>query len=377
MPSVSTTPSRAVAPGIQRIVDSRGDVSFKVQIRRNGHPSETKRFAALADAKRWQRARQSEIDLGQYVDRREAAKSTVGQLMQRYGLEVTPTKRSARVEAGRLRVLARDPLAKINAAQLQPHHIHAYITSRHNAGVSGSTINRELNLLSHIFSKARKAWGLPISNPVADVERPRESPPRDRRISAAEIDAICAASFSVELPTVLRLAVTTGMRRGEMLGLRWEDLDLTARIARLHVTKNGEGRRVPLSLTAVGLLEARRPAQPEDAPADWRPTGPVFKTSDPHSFSTGMRRTIKRARERYVRDCAARGVRPEPSFLVGVHLHDARHEAVSRLVEAGVDQMTTAKIVGHKTLAMTMRYFTARDAHMLAAVDAADVSVNP
>ncbi len=71
----------------------------------------------------------------------------------------------------------------------------------------------------------------------------------------------------------------------------------------------------------------------------------------------------------YEADCEARGVRPDSTYIVGAGLHEERHEAVSRLVEAGVEQLT-AKIVVHKTPAMTQRYYTARDAHLLAAVDA-------
>lgn len=366
----SPKPSRAVAPGIQRVVDRGGDISYKVQIRRKGHPSEARRFAALEDARKWQRAREREIDLGVYADRRKAAQHTVGDLVKRYRTEVTPTKRGEREETGRLRALEGDPIARVNAADLQAHHLHDWMDRRVAADASGSTINREINIISHVLTKARKAWGIPVRNVVADIERPKSAPPRDRRISAAELDAICAASSSTMLPVVLRLAVATGMRRGELLGLQWEDVDLVGRMAQLRLTKNGDARRVPLSRDAVGLLEAWRPAPPDDAPADYELRGPVFTAGDPHSVSTAMRRAVRRARKAYEAACSRRGVAPDSEHLVGVRLHDGRHEAVSRLVEAGVDQLTTAKIVGHKTLAMTQRYYTARDAHLLAAVDA-------
>ena len=376
MSESKSKPSRAAARGIQRIVDRGGDVSFKVQIRRDGHPPEAKRFASLDDARRWQRARESEIDLGTYADRRKAEQHTMGDLIRRYRLEVTPAKRGAGVETSRLLALERDPIAAINAAQIQPHHIQAWMARRVATGVSGSTINRELGLVSHIATKARKAWGIPVNNAVADVERPKNAPPRDRRISADELDAICAASESPLLPTVLRLAIAMGMRRGELLTLCWEDLDLAGRIARLRTTKNGDTRRVPLTMAAVALLEARRPVLPDDAPPNYLLLGPVFGAGDPHSISTAMRRAVRRARKTYEADCEAQGVQPDSTYILGARLHDGRHEAVSRLVEAGVDQLTTAKIVGHKTLAMTQRYYTARDAHLLAAVDAVAARVS-
>ena len=352
--------------GVQRIVDSHGDVSFKAQIRRDGHPYECKRFANLEDAAKWKRSREAEIDRGIFIDRREAAKFTVGDLFKKYRLEVTPNKRGKVVESARLLKLEKDDLAKVNAALVQAHHLNDWMERRaKQAGrgqrkISGSTINRDLALISHVFTKAAKAWRVYIDNPVELVERPKSSRPRDRRLSAAEVDAICAASSSPQLPIVLRLAVETGMRLGELLAMTWSSIDLDARFVQLDLTKNGDERRVPLNAAAVAVLAALpRPIK----------GGQVFKVK-PQSMSRSMRRATDRARQRYEADCQARGVAADPKFLRGARLHDGRHETVSRLVEAGVDQLTTAKIVGHKTLAMTSRYFTARDGHLLAAVDA-------
>ena len=353
--------------GVQRIVDSHGDLSYKAQIRRDGHPYECKRFASLDAAAKWKRSRESEIDRGLFIDRREAAKFTVGDLFKKYRLEVTPNKRGKAVETARLLKLETDDLAKINAAIVQSHHLNDWMGRRKTQDgrgkkkISGSTINRDLSLISHVFTKAAKAWRIHIDNPVALVERPQSARPRDRRLSAAEVAAICAATSSPQLPAILRLAVETGMRRGELLEMTWEAIDLESRFVDLDLTKNGDERRVPLNAAAVATLAALpRPIK----------GGRVF-TGNAQSMSRAMRRAADRARLRYEADCKARGVAADPKFLRGARLHDGRHETVSRLVEAGVDQLTTAKIVGHKTLAMTNRYFTARDGHLLAAVDAA------
>ena len=352
--------------GVQRIVDSHGDLSYKAQIRRDGHPYECKRFASLDAAAKWKRSRESEIDRGLFIDRREAAKFTVGDLFKKYRLEVTPNKRGKAVETARLLKLETDDLAKINAAIVQSHHLNDWMGRRKTQDgrgkkkISGSTINRDLSLISHVFTKAAKAWRIHIDNPVALVERPQSARPRDRRLSAAEVAAICAATSSPQLPAILRLAVETGMRRGELLEMTWEAIDLESRFVDLDLTKNGDERRVPLNAAAVATLAALpRPIK----------GGRVF-TGNAQSMSRAMRRAADRARLRYEADCTARGVATDSKFLRGARLHDGRHETVSRLVEAGVDQLTTAKIVGHKTLAMTNRYFTARDAHLLAAVDA-------
>jgi integrase len=365
--SAKPKPSRAVAPGIQRIVDGGGDVSYKAQVRRQGHPAQAKRFASLDDAQKWKRSVEADMDRGAWVDKREAAKHTVGALFARYRTEVSPTKRGGDIEASRLLAFGRDPIAKLNATIVQTNHVEAWLARRRTAGVSGSTMNRELNLMSHVFAKARQSWSVRIENPVSDVDRPEHAKPRERRIGEDELEAICAASESSELRPVLRLAVLTAMRRGEILGMRWEHVDLTTRIVELQLTKNGEARRVPLPEEAVQIISAV--PRPVDDQGKVVKTGRIF-TSEPHSLSTAMRRARKRARDRYVAQCIEDGIDADPKYLLNVRLHDGRHEATSRLVEGGADQMTTAKILGHKSLVMTMRYFNPSDEHLRAAMDA-------
>ena len=126
-------------------------------------------------------------------------------------------------------------------------------------------MTRELNLLHHVFEVARKEWGIHVPNPVSDVSRPKSPPGRDRRLRPGEEAKLRDALQAVErdesgrymsttrnvwiLPLV-RLAIETGMRRGELLSLRWEHVDLARRTAYLPDTKNGEPRTVPLSSRA-------------------------------------------------------------------------------------------------------------------------------
>lgn len=369
-------PSVAVAPGIQKIYDGSGSVSYKAQFRARGHAHQTKRFPTLEMAKQWKRALEAEAAAtGHIVDRKEAAKHTVGDLLRRYAKEVSEHKRGGAIEQVRLRALQADPIAGLNALAVSGKDMHAWLDRRTAAKVknsdrpvSAATINRELNLLHHVFEKARKAWGINIDNPVSLVERPPSSKHRERRISHAELEAIGHATGSPTLLAILTLAIETAMRRGEILSLSWSDVDLQRRVAQLHVTKNGSSRRVPLSERAVEVLDAL--SHPADGSIR---SGRIFEV-DPHSVSTAMRRAVARARARYVKDCQVSGIEVDPDFLVGVRLHDGRHESASRLVEAGVDQMTTAKLLGHKSLAMTMRYYNPGDEHLLAAIDAASAS---
>ena len=164
MSKATATPSRATSVrGVQRVVDSHGDVSYKAQIRRDGHPYECKRFASLDDAAKWKRGRESEIDRGIFIDRREAAKFTLGDLFKKYRLEVTPNKRGKAVEAARLLKLEQDSLAKVDAAVMQPHHLTDWMErrakqpGRGRGKISGSPINRDLGLISHVFTKTANA----------------------------------------------------------------------------------------------------------------------------------------------------------------------------------------------------------------------------
>jgi len=366
-------PSVAVAPGIQKIYDGSGSVSYKAQFRAQGHAHQTKRFPTLDMARTWKRGLEAEAAAtGHIVDRKEAARHTVGDLLKKYSEEVSSTKRGGAIEQVRLTALQRDPIAKLNALAVSGKDMHAWLDRRKAAKVTNSdrpvsaaTINRELNLLHHVFEKARKAWGINIDNPVSLVERPPLSKHRERRISQAELEAVGHATGSPTLLSILTLAIETAMRRGEILSLTWSDVDLQRRVAQLHVTKNGSSRRVPLSVRAVEVLDAL--PHPADGSAR---SGRIFEV-DPHSVSTAMRRAVTRARERYVKECQVSGVAVDPDFLVGVRLHDGRHEGASRLVEAGVDQMTTAKLLGHKSLVMTMRYYNPSDDHLRDAIDKA------
>jgi integrase len=135
------------------------------------------------------------------------------------------------------------------------------------------------------------------------------------------------------------------MRRGDLIRLRWQDIDLGRRLACLSDTKNGEDRIVPLSSEALAVLQT----MPR------RIDGRLFSL-EPRGFSKAMRKSVVRARRAYEADCALAGVVPDPEFVCDLRLHDARHEAVSAFFERGLDVMEVASISGHKTLSCLKRY---------------------
>jgi integrase len=315
---------------------------WRAKIRRKGFPDQSRSFDTRAEAEMWARAIESEMDRGLYVDRTEAEKNLLSDLIDRYLREVTPGKRGAGPEESRLRALQRRPIAQIKMAALSSSHIASYRDERLKQ-VAAGTINKELNHLAHVIETGRREWGIQLpENPVRMVRRPSPPKARDRRFRQGEEERLRQAMQDARNPflvPVVDLAIETGMRQGELVGLLWQHIDLKHRVAHLPLTKNGEARSVPLSSKARAVLAALKPADVD------APTGPVF------AGLTGE--AVKRA---FMRTCDRAG-------LDDFHFHDLRHEATSRLFEKGLNPMEVASITGHKTLQMLKRYthLNARD----------------
>ncbi|WP_249214479.1 site-specific integrase [Burkholderia cenocepacia] len=120
------------------------------------------------------------------------------------------------------------------------------------------------------------------------------------------------------------------MRRGELLSLQWENVDLQRRTAHLPDTKNGNARTVPLSTRATNILKAL-PSYIADGTGE-RAVGPVFATTA-MALRKGFTRAIERAQQQYAADCEEERKRPLAGFLCDLHFHDTRHEAASRLAD--------------------------------------------
>ena len=305
---------------------------WQVQIRRLGIKSISKTFINKDTAIKWANMTESEIDRGIYLSREEAERITISELIDRYSKEVTPLKKSSARELSRLKNLNRF-FGSFTLARLQSSMVAQFRDERLNEGLSGSTVVKDLNTLSHIVDTAIKEWSCHISfNPVKNIRRPKLNPSRTRRLYQYEEQALLAVcrehSFMMEVIVVF--AIETAMRLGEMINLQWKDVDLSKSIATLHMTKNGEVRQVPLSRKAKELLN-QLPRHIENQAVFWR-----WKTSS--GFETSWQRVIKKSK------------------LVDFRFHDLRHEATSRLFEKGLSVMEVSAITGHKTLQMLKRY---------------------
>ena len=325
----------------------RGEYSYQVIIRRRGFPTKTKTFEIKSDAVKWARMIEREMDRGTWHDNSQAESMTFGDVLTRYQAEVTPAKKSAEIETIKINALLRDPICSLKMSALSRTDIAGW-RDRRLLKVKGSSVNRELALLTHAIEIARKEWGLNIENPCKLVRRGPSSLPRDRRIVGNEERYLMNALDYVKSPFIkpfVILAIESTMRRSELLSLEWANVNLEKRTALLPDTKNGTVRVVPLSSVALDVLK-RLPRE------DNIKVFPI--TMD--AFKKAFVRSIARARSQYLSDCVDQDVNPDPKFMVGLRFHDLRHEGASRLFERGLNVMEVASITGHKTLQMLQRY---------------------
>ncbi len=228
-------------------------------------------------------------------------------------------------------------LAGIKAAD-----VRGYVEHRRGVRVCNATINRELTVLSAAINYARRKWEWEIPNPVSG-RKLKEPEGRTRWITRAEAERLIRAAQSepqaAHLPDFIRVALHTGMRKGEVLGLEWRRVDLQAALVHLEPsnTKTGKRRSVPLNKVASEAILNRMRFRAQHVPASpW-----VFAHRD------GQRiQDVKRA---FASACRRAGI-------TDFRIHDLRHTCAGWLVSAGVPLAEVRDLLGHTTVKMTERY---------------------
>ena len=319
--------------------------SWRGVVKRKGFDRITRTFDTKGEAEAWARLIESEMDRGVFVSRQEAENTMLSEAIDRYISEILPLKKQLHRETNRALALKKSLLAKRSLASIQGKDIAEYRDNRLKE-VSPNTIRLDLALLSHLFTIAVKEWGMAgLVNPVMQIRKPKLPAGRDRRLLPGELDRILSASESLILSDIVRFALETGMRRSEIAGMTWDQVDLKKRTVTLLVTKNGDKRIVPLSTEAVRILSG----------LTRRIDGKVWGM-EPDSITQAFNRAVSRARSTYEKEYQGTNGAPDSSFLVDLTFHDLRHEATSRFFEKGLNPMQVAAITGHKTLQMLKRY---------------------
>ncbi len=312
---------------------------WQAQVRRAGYNPRSKSFHNRADAQRWIRQTEIELDrLALSYDPATLEKMTVAELLTRYKNEITPHKRGHVNEAKRIDVFLREKWTGLTLARVTPQ-IFTQHRDKRLRSVKPGTVIRELGMLHAIFEVARREWDIPIhENPLAKVRKPKAAAGRDRRLKDDELQALieaCTVGRRDWLEAGILFAIETGMRRGEILNVRLRDVNFDRCLLNIPETKTDVPRVIPLTDQAVEILKELSADRDE-------PELRLFPTTA-NAFRLSWERCKRRAAI-------------ELPTIKDLRFHDLRHEAVSRFFELGLSVPEVAAISGHKDPRMLFRY---------------------
>lgn len=348
---------------IQRIVSPlTKDVSYRAQVRVKGRAAESATFPNRKEAEAWAASIEAAIREGRHFAHAAAKRTSFDALAEDYIKTVLPefdeTQRAARTRqleswAKQFAGLtlaevtpekiskARDALAAEAFTRGKPHKNRktGEVVPPKQYRRSGATLNRALATLSHAFSFAVKERRLVDRNPVADISRKKEPRGRTRFLTDDERAALleaCSKSDWPALHALVLLAITTGARRGELIGLNWADVDLKKGRALVRETKNDEQRVLPLAGKA---LEALRELKLQNsARSDFVFPQPSGFPGPYEYFDAHWRAAL------------------EAAGISGFRFHDLRHTCASMIAAQGASLLEIADVLGHRTLNMVRRY---------------------
>lgn len=202
-------------------------------------------------------------------------------------------------------------------------------TSYRKTPITKATVNREIACLKKMLSYAEGEKWI-AANPLRGYKLFRERPNKIRVVSPAEFKSVYDKA-SEDLKTKLIIGYNTGMRKSEITGLKWTDVDLRARLICISDSKNEEAREVPVNDELYGFLVTLK-KKAKDEYVLSRRRSPI------RNFKTAFNNAVQKA-----------GVDP-------FTFHDLRHTYASNLVMAGVDIVTVQELLGHKSITMTKKY---------------------
>lgn len=347
---------------IRERIDENGRKSYQAQVRIQGHPPQSKTFARRTDAKEWASLVETEIKTGMHLRRSAAGKHTAREMLEKYRDEKLDQKSGNGKDyrthiAWWLEEIGGYALSEVTTARITQSitKLKKSVT-RNGKPPAPATVLRYLMTLSHVFTVARKEWGWIEVSPVDNVQRPKVKNERTRYLTDDERATLldeCRKSENKDLYLVVVLAIATGMRKGEILGIKWQDIHTSTEqnFTRVHlpVTKNGTARSVLLSDQPLELLRERE-AEVTQTNDGKRPIGLVFPSKVNPQAPIDLRKpwvsALKSAKI------------PEFRF------HDLRHTAASYLALDGASLLSISKVLGHKSTKMTERYAHLTESHL-------------
>lgn len=340
---------------IEKRISKKGEESYRVLVRLKGQPTASATFKRLTDAKIWAKQTEVEIRERRFFKNREAKKHTVADMIDRYLERLKKTNPSRYPEVSAMLAWWKEEIGYCLLADLSRALVTEKIeklSGRSRTLKDGSIkviaparVNRYITGLSHACTIAMNEWEWLETHPLQKISKLREPRGRVRFLDddeRARLLKVCRESRAPMLYPAVVLALSTGMRQGEILGLSWKDVDFSRKVIVLHKTKNNERRVVPLSGHALELLIGMRKIR--QLHSDW-----VFPAP----------RNPKK-----IWDCrVAWDAAVIKAGIEDFRFHDLRHSAASYLAMNGATLAELAEVLGHKTLQMVKRYAHLSEAH--------------
>jgi integrase len=328
-----------------------GTPRYTAEVRLKGYPAQTATFKRKTDANKWIQDTESAIREGRHFKTAAAKKHTFGEMIDRFLAGSALTKEQQghqgmhlkrwKVELGdyTLADITPDLIVEVRDKLLSE-------TTRKRTKRTPSTVNRYLDSLSPVFTIAVDEWQWLEDSPMRKVKSQKEPRGRVRFLNEEERQRLltaCKESKNKWLYLCVILSLSTGMRQGELMGLKWQDVNLKDGFIILHETKNGERRRVPLAGHGLELLREHSKVRRLDT--DLLFPGKKHKEK-PIDLGTPWETALRRAE------------------INDFHWHDLRHCTASYLAMNGASLAEIAEILGHKTLQMVKRYAHLSDGHV-------------
>lgn len=330
---------------IREVTKKNGEKSYHAEVRLKGHPPERDSFRTKTKAKEWIQETEAAIRDGRFKSHSASRKHTVNDLIERFAEHCIPKHSKYYVKKVQLLQRWKEELGNLYLSDLSRAHISQVRDKMLNETTSKkilrspSTVNRYMAAFSKVLSVAVNEWEWITVNPMFKISKPKEGRGRDRYLSLEEKNRLleaCKASTNPYLYSIVSLALFTGMRYGEIVKLKWNDINFDGRFMTLHETKNGERRVIPLTEEVTKILK--------DLYTNFGTNKAIFSnlkftpTKNPISIRKSFARVLKVA------------------GIENFRFHDLRHTAASYMAMGGATQGELMAILGHKSPKMTQRY---------------------
>lgn len=339
---------------IRECIRKDGSKSYHAEVRLKGSSPERKSFRTRSLAKQWIQNMESAIRDGRHFKTAESKKHTVADMIDRFIVQWLPKYPQRQAKQTALLSWWKKQRGHLLLADLTPsviaecRDILLNETTVRKQLRSSSTVNRYLSALGKALIVAVKEWGWLHSSPMANVSKPAEGQGRERFLSPFEKDRLleeCQRSRNLSLYPIVALALISGMRLGEITGLRWENILFDQKKIVLWRTKNGDTRYIPLTEEAEKIFRSV----------------PTFGDSNDQLVFQSNRNTRQQGKVS-IREAFEHALKR--AGIENFRFHDLRHTAASYMAMSGATQGELMAILGHRSPAMTQRYAHYSQGHL-------------